>query len=262
MSPQKKFSKNSVFKKEAVLLVVALMFSLVVLSAPNVKASNQISITAVADSYVDNSSPDANYGRSIFLYTHKYSEGVAQASAGDGTQNFVGPIGNTWLKFDLSQIPSTATIDSVTLKMHTAVWGTRSINNVGVFTCDDNSWSESGITWNNAPSTSSTPLQTADCGDPNLDYSFNINPVLTGKSAVSIVLETTQFAKEPAVFNSRDLSNPPTLIVSYTVPFDAGLILPIGIGVAAIVIVVLGVFTFKRRTKNNPKKPIDARANP
>lgn len=247
MGGQKKINKTSVSKKEAAFLIALLFCLMVPFFIHSVKASTQISITTVADSYVDNASPNVNYGSSIFLYAHKYSEGVAQASAGDNTLNYIGPIGNTWLKFDLSQIPPQATIDSVTLKMHTSMWGTRSVNNVGVFVCNDNSWTETGITWNNAPSTSSTALQTADCGDPDVDYTFNINPSSLGKPVVSLVLETTQSAKEPAVFNSRDLSNAPTLIVSYTVPFDGELIIAVGVGVT--VIVVIGIFIIKRRQK-------------
>jgi hypothetical protein len=230
------------------LFLISVLFPLIIFSLPTVKASTQISIVASEDSYVDNSSPNTTFGDSIFLYTHNYSESVAQASAGGSTQNYVGPITNTWLKFDLSQVPSTASIDSFFLKMRTSMWGTRSVNNVRVYICDDNSWTESGITWNNAPSPSSIPLDAVDCVDPDVDYYFNTN-VITGKSTLTLVLETAEYAKEPAVFNSRDLGNPPTLIVSYTTPFEVGLILPIGIGLTAIILVALGVFAFKKRQK-------------
>ena len=237
-------------------IIGAILFTIVLASCVPAISSVQASPTTstlplipVADSYVDNSNPNVNYGSSIFLYTHNYSESVAEAGAGSNTINAIGPIGNTWLRFDLSQIPSQATVNSIILRMHTAIWGTRSVNRVGVFICNDNSWTESGITWNNAPSPSSaTPLQSVVCGDPDMDYDFNLTSALTGKSAVSLVLESVQLAKEPAVFNSKDLSNGPTLIVNYTLPLDIEVIAVVGVGIIVIVI-VLGAFVFRLRQK-------------
>lgn len=237
-------------EKKGAILILIILFSSIVFQTRSAKAVTQISIVPSADSYVDNLDPNANHGSSIFLYTHNYSESVGEAGAGaDDTENMIGPIGDTWLKFDLSQIPSHATVNSIVLRMHTAVWGTRTVNMVGVFICDDNSWTESGITWNNAPSPSSTtPLQTIECGDPDIDREFNITNALAGKTEVSLVLKTVQFAKEPAVFNSGDLSNGPVLVVDYTLPLDTGLIAVAAIG-AIVIIIISGAFIFRLRRK-------------
>ena len=242
---------SEIEKKAAIMLLIILFFSLP-FQARIVKAATQISIVPSADSYVDDLDPNANHGSSIFLYTHNYTESVGEAGARVGdAQNMIGPIGDTWLKFDLSQVPSQATINSIILRMHTSVWGTRTVNIVGVFVCDDNSWTESGITWNNAPSPSSTmPLQTVECGDPDIDREFNLTTALSGKTEVTLVLKTVQLAKEPAVFDSRDLSNGPSLVVDYTMPVDTGLLVVFVIG-AIIVIVVLStlVVRLKQRKK-------------
>jgi hypothetical protein len=238
MGAQNKVNRKVILQKQAVLLF-ALLLSLAALSVTDARATTQISIIAFADSYVDSSYPDANYGNSIFLYTHNWNH----------TEDAIGPIAYAWLKFDLSEIPSQATINSIILRMHTAMWGTRSINPVGVFVCDDNSWTESGITWNNAPSLSSTTsLHTVNVGDPDINYDFNLTYPLKGKLVLSLVLQTIEPAKQPAVFNSKDLSNGPTLLVEYSIPVDTSLIAIVGIGLIVIV-TVLGVFIFRLRKK-------------
>jgi hypothetical protein len=133
------------------------------------------------------------------------------------------------------------------------MWGTRSNNRVGVFVSEGDSWTESDISWNNAPSElSSTPLDTLECADPDLDYNFDVSSVLNGKKTISLVLETLELSKEPAVFNSKNI-NPntgPTLIVDYTMPVDFGLIGVVGLGVA-IVVVVVAVLVFRSKKKEH-----------
>jgi hypothetical protein len=230
---------NTTLKQATALFIILL--SLTVLFITSAMANTPISIIAIADSYVDSSYPDVNYGDSIFLYTHKW----------DNTADNIGPTAYTWLKFDISEIPSQATINSIILRMHTAMWGTRSINPIGVFICNDNSWTESDITWNNAPSLSSlTSLQTVNVGDPDITYDFDITDSMKGKTVVSLVLQTVDTAKQPAVFNSKDLDYAPTLVVDYSLPENTNLIPIIGIGVVAVV-AVLAVFIFWLRNKKN-----------
>lgn len=234
---QNTINRGAVLKREAIFLI-ALLFSLT-LSIPNVKAT-QISLVAVADSYVDSLSPEANNGDSIFLYTHNYNNSYK----------------NVWVKFDLSEIPSQATVNSIILRMHTSITGTRTLNEVGVFVCDVDSWAEFGITWNNAPSPSSTfPLQIVDVADTETDYDFNLTAVLTGRSVVSLVLKTIQSSKEPAFFDSKEGSNGPRLIVDYVMPsppLDTVFMAIVGIGI--VVLVVLGVFIFRLRQKKEKGK--------
>lgn len=240
---------NGPARTRGFVLLVVLLLTLVFVSTRSGTAETQIHIPAVADAYVDNATPNSNYGNSLFLYTHYYNQSVAQASAGSGSQNEVGPVVRTWLKFDLSQIPSQAEIDSVNLRVHTAIWGTRSVNKVSVFLCDDTSWTESVLSWNNAPSTpTSNSLGTIECANPDMDYNFDLSSDITGGKSVSLVLETVQLSKEPAVFNSKDL-NPdtgPTLIVDYSLPMNVELI---GLIVLAAVVAVIAFVIFFRLKK-------------
>ncbi len=235
------------------VLLVILLLTTIIVSAKSVTAQTEIRIPTIADAYVDNATPNANYGNSLFLYTHYYNQSVGQASAGSASQNEVGPIVRTWLKFDLSQIPSQAEIDSAILRVHTAIWGTRSVNKVSVYVCDDTSWTESSISWNNAPSAvSSHSLGTIDCRNPDVDYNFDLSSALSGGKSISLVLETVQLSKEPAVFNSRDL-NPdtgPTLIVDYSLPLNVEVI---GLIVLAVIIALIAIVVFLRLKKQNSK---------
>ena len=249
------WSTNKRVRKRGLILLVAFFLVSMTVYVRGVRASTQTIIPAIADTYVDSANPDANYGSSLFLYTHNYSESVAQASAGSGTQNEVGPVVRTWLKFDLSQIPSQATIVSATLRMHTAMWGTRSINKVGVFVCGNNSWAESTISWSNAPSElGPSSLDTQNCANPDVDYNFAVSSAIGGKKSVSFVLETEELSKEPAVFNSKDL-NPdtqPTLVVEYNMPADLGIIGALGLGIAVLVVVVAALIYRSRKGTREP----------
>jgi hypothetical protein len=240
-------SINKPLRKNASVLLITVLLIIVAVSSKSVTASTQTSIPAIADAYVDDSNPNTNYGSSLFLYTHNYSESVAQASAGSGTQNEVGPIVRSWIKFDLSQIPAQATISSAALRMHTAMWGTRSVNKVSVSVCEDNSWTESGITWNNVPSEpSANSLSALECNNPDVDYNFDVSHAINGKRSISFVFETVELSKEPAVFNSKDL-NPdtgPTLIVDYELPVDLGVVGLVGFGIAVLVVVVVLALVF------------------
>ncbi len=238
--------------------IVAFVIAITILAAfmvPNVKATNEISIDAIANSYVDSASPATNFGNSIFLYSHDYNVSVAEASAGLNSTNLIGPLANTWLKFDLSQIPPQAIVSSIVLRMHTAVWGTRSHNQVGVFVSEDVSWTETGITWNNAQFPGSNiPIQVVNVNDPDVNYEFNLTSALTGRSMISLILESVQSAKEPAVFNSRNLNNGPTLIVDYNMPTNIFFIESAGVGAAVITAILVVIFFWRRKKTNSLTK--------
>jgi hypothetical protein len=178
----------------------------------------------------------------------------------------VGPVAHTFLKFDLSKIPPQASINEATLRLHTAMWGTRSNNKVGVFLCEDTSWTESGLSWNNVPlELSSIAIDTIECADPDMDYHFDLSSAISGKSSITLMLKTLEFSKMPAVFNSVDL-NPdtgPTLIVEYSVPIDTWLLGAAGLGIAAIVAVLVAlVLRSKRINAQKSRISPSVRCNP
>jgi|GEM_PF-2992254 len=90
----------------------------------------EITIEAMADSYVNQTAPDANYGGDARLYVS--SKGI------------------TYLMFLLPPLPFNATIASAKLQLY-ATSGSTS-GSVDVHYCADDSWTEMSITWDNKPS--------------------------------------------------------------------------------------------------------------
>ena len=89
-----------------------------------------------ADAFVDNGYPTTNYGSDIYLRAvYNYpSAGVEQKS---------------YLKFDISSLPSGIDITFVTLRLRTTT--VFDPGDVGCYSVVSDDWTESGITWNNSP---------------------------------------------------------------------------------------------------------------
>jgi len=208
----------------------------------------QTSILTVADAYVASAQPDVNAGTSIFLYSYNWDNGT----------------NNIYLKFDLSEIPSEANVNSIILRIHESGIYTSTPATIGVFLCDDNSWSESSITWNNAPSPSSTtPLQTVQIdtsqygfGYYGSDYDFALTSSLKGKSEVTLVLRTLENSWSPATFDSKEGGSSPKLIVDYDMPssLSLGLIVVTAVGVTALTVVVALTFRYQRKKKDRKQQ--------
>jgi len=89
-----------------------------------------VTIEPIADSYVNSTDPDMNYGENIRLY--------------------VGTKGISYLMFRLPDLPLNVSIGEAKLELY-ASSGSAS-GYVDVHHCSDDSWTENGITWNNKPS--------------------------------------------------------------------------------------------------------------
>ncbi|WP_245610465.1 CBM96 family carbohydrate-binding protein [Thermococcus celericrescens] len=89
------------------------------------------------DAYVNDASPDTNYGTESRLYVGTYYS--------DGS-NY-----RSYLKFDLSGLPEGAVITSARLYVYTYYGAYGTPVNISVCSVDDDSWSETSITWNTKP---------------------------------------------------------------------------------------------------------------
>lgn len=121
-------------KRSAIILAV-LLESLFVFTAFEVQGEIT-TLNPIADSYVDSYLPNQNYGTSTTLRV-----------MGEAT-NY-----RTLLKFDFADI-ALATINKATLRMYVNVYLGGPWNNVSRAT--NNSWTETGVTWNNQPSVNFT----------------------------------------------------------------------------------------------------------
>lgn len=120
-----------------VIIIVALFalapFSMIWVSANHenfVIGPTSIKIDVVADSLVNNTNPDVNYGELTWLY-------VSSSAI-------------SYLMFELPDLPANATVANARLELY-AFSGSAS-GSVDVYYCPDDSWTEGGITWNNKPS--------------------------------------------------------------------------------------------------------------
>lgn len=107
-------------------------------------------LSPIADAYVrDGSYANTNFAGSATLVTKKDATGYNR---------------NSYLKFDLSQI--TGTVLQATLYLTPTSQGQNKITNYANYVAD-NSWTETGITWNNQP-------QTAGQMSTGLNYSADL----------------------------------------------------------------------------------------
>lgn len=123
-----------------------------------------ITLNPIADARVQSENADINYGRDPGL-------GVLYFNVSNIWEGRY----NSYLMFDLSSIPTNSSIIDARLELYNYYIGEETTI-VGAHYCPNVSWTELGITWNNAPSFSSTPTaETVLEGyKENMWYSWNI----------------------------------------------------------------------------------------
>jgi uncharacterized delta-60 repeat protein len=163
-------------------------------------------LTDTADTYIqDGSTADTNFGTATQLLVKKSST--------------TGQNRETYLKFDLSSL---STVNSVKLNLFGALNNTDSPSLVTqVFSIADNSWLETGITWNKRRTPGATALASATItGTTQKLYTFDVTAYVkaqlaAGIKTVSFVLINSANTSPAAIFNSKEASsNKPTLVVS------------------------------------------------
>ena len=141
---------------------------------------NIYTLNATADSQIAKGTATANYGTKTYEYVQ---------SAGTGTFQDE----RSWLKFDLSSLPTGANITSAKLKMY--CW--KAIGPaLPVTLCSSNtdSWTETGINWSNQPAVGSVlDTQTLAAATTNVWYAWdatsNVRSQFTGDKTASFVLK-------------------------------------------------------------------------
>ena len=90
--------------------------------------------------------------------------------------------------------------------------------NISAFNIDNDSWTESGITFNNAPVASASALTSISISDQAKYYEMDVTEYIkaqfTGDKVVSFLLKDISNQNKNLVFNSKENSNnPPQLII-------------------------------------------------
>ena len=122
-------------------LILTLIVAYMLFNVPETNATTTTTLTATKDAYVDQDNPDTNYGSATELIATTDLKKYLLVS------------------FDISSLPSSITIVSATLKIY-CTYKDGSYDMPVYKINDDSSWSESTVTWNNAPSYDSTALDT------------------------------------------------------------------------------------------------------
>jgi uncharacterized delta-60 repeat protein len=159
---------------------------------------------ASADSYVqDGSSANTNFGSATSLVVK---------SGTTGFNRF------TYLKFDLSSV---STINSVKLQLFGNLSSSQNASvTTDVFSVADTSWTESGITFNNAPAAGPSPLaSTTIAGTAGTKYTWDVTAYVkaqkaAGHNIISFVLKDPLASDSAVIFNSREAAMGPALVIS------------------------------------------------
>jgi hypothetical protein len=161
------------------------------LGAPAAHAAT-ITLSPVADSYVMADQPTQNFGGADILRI-------------DGS-----PISVAYLKFEVQGLTTTTTLTRATLKVVSPVSSTTPINAKSV---TDTTWTETGLTYNNAPAPGAT-VASATPPAPNSVLSFDVTSLVQGNGLVSFALNTTSStSKSPPSRENPTVEYRPQLVV-------------------------------------------------
>lgn len=159
-----------------------------------------------ADAFVASYSPDENYGDYYNLWVRNSEYGSSKL---------------IFIKFDLSGIPTEATIQSAQLKLHGGYSSTGVY--VSAYYVRDDSWREYGLTYNNKPNISNTLTCTVENISAHSWYSWDITEdaieaIHDNKELTETLIwgNTTEYGDTH--FDSRESIWPPKLEITYTVP--------------------------------------------
>ena len=207
--------------KKIPYLVIALIGSLTGLAQATLTL--QPNSTTGFDSQIASNAASQNYGSAIDDMAYTWSFG--------GTTG----IGRGLIKFDLSSIPTTATVTSASLYFYSDINSTSGSSGQPTYGSDSflvrkitSSWTESGVTWTNQPGTSivnqvSVPKSTSTTQNYviniiNLAQGFVNNPSTNYGVMFSMANEVTPYSS--VIFASSNHSNAalhPAIRVCYTI---------------------------------------------
>lgn len=161
--------------------------------------SGSTTVQATADSYVrDGGSASTNYGSATELEAKQSTSGFNRRA---------------YLKFDISSFSSS--ISSAKLRLFGSLNDTGSIL-FNANSISDTSWTESGITWNNAPSLGSTIGTATVVNTTDAWYEFDITSFVqtektAGRNTISIAIAGSTSSSPFFGFASREVTNKPEI---------------------------------------------------
>jgi hypothetical protein len=167
-----------------------------------VRTGSKLTLAATADTYVrDGTTSGQNFGAAGVLATKANSQ--------------IGLNRHIFLKFDLSGVASASSAKLRLFGNFTASSGTSPVT---VHAEDNDSWTETGLTWDNQPAAGSV-VATVPVGRTAQYWEWDLtafvqSQIASGQQTMSLELQNDTTTSDPANFNSREAgSNKPQLVV-------------------------------------------------
>ena len=182
-----------------ILMLIANVLPVSAVSAPfnpihgsQLQATSTLTFIAQADAKVEQNSPNTNAGTSTDLEVINANNRSVES----------------YLRFAVSGV--SGTIQTAVLRVYCTTDATK--NGPAAYTTG-NSWTETGITWNNRPARTSGANDNKGAISTSTWVSYTVTPLLTGNGTYSFVLGGD--SNDNVVFSSREGSNPPQLVVTF-----------------------------------------------
>lgn len=188
-------------------------------------AEETFTLFPMADTFTLSDQENANYGTSQHMevyYYYEYWEYVEDNEAKYALEDY----SYIYIMFDLTQVPSNFVVDHASLRLY--AWMVVYPINVGSFLLPTNNWSETSLTWSNAPAALHYSSDNVYVTAEDTTYSWDVTDFAKttfGVCNLTIVLEPTMSGEGIgyAFFSAReDTDHIPELTISgrYMSPGD------------------------------------------
>ena len=186
--------KTKIFKVIILILILSLSVTPVTKDVYAALAFQASSLTFItdADARVQESNPNNNYGSANYLLV-------------DGTNN---PDVESFIRFTVNGV--TGSVQNARLRVY--ITSNSSANGPAAYAAN-NSWTETGITWNNRPARTSGVLDNKGSTSRNSWVEYNVTAAVTGNGTYTFVLAAD--SSDAIRFSSREGSHAPELVVTF-----------------------------------------------
>ena len=186
----------------AVVLVIILLVSALPVAAgsspfhpnnePDLQTASTLTFVTNADAFVEELHPTANNGTLDYLQVESANNRHAEG----------------YIRFAVNGV--TGIVQSARLRLYATV--NSSTNGPAVYRTG-NTWTETGITWNNRPARTGSAIDNKGAINKNTWVEYNVTAAIAGNGTFNFVLVGD--SSDEIRFSSRQGSNPPRLVVTF-----------------------------------------------
>jgi hypothetical protein len=160
---------------------------------PDLQTASTLTFVANADAHVEELHPTANNGTLDYLHVESANNRRAES----------------YIRFTVNGV--TGTVQSARLRVYATV--NSSTNGPAVY-MTGNTWTETGITWNNRPARTGGVIDNKGAINKNTWVEYNVAPVVTSNGTFNFVLVGD--SSDEIRFSSRQGSNRPQLVITFS----------------------------------------------